>query len=510
MVLSSTQSYWNLPEKTEDDEPVFCPHCLHRFVKKEAKYIAQHPDLGTDNKLGNSGNSRVDKKSVRPKGISGNLMDRGGFRIFDRACPNCHLQIPVAILDKRPLFISIAGAPASGKTYLTTVMLHELRRILPKQFGLSVEYCDSLLIKSFTDLEEVLFNSEPSEPAYLPRTSARGTGNSIVKLEGIDVELSKPFLFSIQPTSDCVEKGGTLEDLRQNIAIYDTAGERFRPLADRNSTLRTTEHLGVSDAILFVFDPLQDAGILKLLGNHPDPQIRLFRQEKQFERQDMILQSVIASARRFRNQPTGERLRIPLLVCVQKYDIWKGLLPNWAQTTGDSWRYFDSQGTSALDLTRVNQTSLHIRKFLEGFSPEFVAAAESSFTAVRYFPVSALGTSPSLDPSGMLSIQPGNLKPIKVVDPLLWLLRDFGLIRVVQQPKGWRPYWRNMLRMLSLKAKTASPAGEKAVILSKNRDGFVIRLPGSKQKVGLDWEFSGLTIRDPWNGEKVSIPSVKP
>jgi hypothetical protein len=161
-------------------------------------------------------------------------------------------------------------------------------------------------------------------------------------------------------------------------------------------------------------------------------------------------------------------------------------------------------------LARVNQTSLHIRKFIERFSPEFVAAAESSFTAVRYFPVSALGTSPSLDPSGMLSIQPGNLKPIKVVDPLLWLLRDFGLIRVVQQPKGWRPYWRNILRMLSRKAKTASPAGEKAVILSKNRDGFVIRLPGSKQKVGLDWEFSGLTIRDPWNGEKVSIPSVKP
>ena len=47
-------------------------------------------------------------------------------------CPRCHLSVPRDMLFVPPNFISVVGAPGSGKSYLIAAMTHTLRRRLPQ------------------------------------------------------------------------------------------------------------------------------------------------------------------------------------------------------------------------------------------------------------------------------------------------------------------------------------------------------------------------------------------
>ncbi len=58
------------------------------------------------------------------------------------ACPKCHLPIPRAMLEMESLFISILGAPASGKSYFLTAMTWQLRQILPLNFKIAFTDAD--------------------------------------------------------------------------------------------------------------------------------------------------------------------------------------------------------------------------------------------------------------------------------------------------------------------------------------------------------------------------------
>lgn len=155
-------------------------------------------------------------------------------------------------------------------------------------------------------------------------------------------------------------------------------------------------------------------------------------------RQETYLQEVVNRMRRHRNVAQSQRLSPPLLVCVQKYDVWKSLVPHAIDpATGaeridpSSIMFSQSQGIAGLDVEELNLISLLLRGFLNELSPEFVAQAESNFEVVRYLAVSALGTSPeyadgnssTLSPSDMLKVRPSDLRPFRVTDPVLWLLQ---------------------------------------------------------------------------------------
>jgi Ni2+-binding GTPase involved in maturation of urease and hydrogenase len=56
------------------------------------------------------------------------------------------------MLAKQPLFMSMAGAPSSGKTYYITALIHALRQQLPRDFNLLFEYAISHDIKTIDDL----------------------------------------------------------------------------------------------------------------------------------------------------------------------------------------------------------------------------------------------------------------------------------------------------------------------------------------------------------------------
>src|SRR6185503_21257078 len=77
--------------------------------------------------------------------VTGEAIDAKGFPCYTLACPHCHLTVPRGMLESEPLFLSILGAPASGKSFYLSAMTWELRKSLSFQFAVSFTDADPLM-----------------------------------------------------------------------------------------------------------------------------------------------------------------------------------------------------------------------------------------------------------------------------------------------------------------------------------------------------------------------------
>ena len=88
----------------------------------------------------------------------------------------------------------------------------------------------------------------------------------------------------------------------------------------------------------------------------------------------------------------------------------------------------------------MDRISGKIREMLMGLTPEFVAAAEDVSNTVRYFPVSALGRSPSMqkneDGSVSLVIKPKDISPSWATVPLLYAFAKWSSDQVTGVSNG--------------------------------------------------------------------------
>jgi len=278
----------------------------------------------------------------------------------------------------------------------------------------------------------------------------------------------------------------------QTFALYDNAGELFELGRYRDPTFRAIEHLGVADAIMFVFDPLQDEKTqLKLIKNgNKDPGLLKLVEDNTISPQDKMLLSVITNAKKLRNLTHSEKIDTPLLVCVQKFDVWKSLLPSWAMIDDGSIEFFQPKGVFGLDYPELNRNSLLIRAFINDICPSFVTMAEDNFSSVRFFSVSAFGGSPEMSEVGgetKLAVRSGHLQPFRVADPILWFMRNLKLIRG---------------------ATKENQCSNTAEIVASDNEGFIVKFPDSGKRIKLDREYAGLIVRDPWNGKDVKIPMI--
>ena len=97
------------------------------------------------------------------------------------------------------------------------------------------------------------------------------------------------------------------------------------------------------------------------------------------------------------------------------------------------------QWRMGMDVRRVEQVSSNIRQLMRRLCPEFVATADNLSSAVRYIPVSALGTSPEVverDGHRIYGVRPQNVNPKWSTVPLLYCLCKWsrGLIAPVGAP----------------------------------------------------------------------------
>src|SRR4051812_37223964 len=113
----------SVPSSLEQPQ-VVCPHCWHRFYPDKALYVSRHAELIGDPVAGDFEQRRFARHEIK-FGRSGEALDPKGWIMTERACPRCHLQVPRDLLRRPPLFVSVVGAPRSGKSHFLTAMVHQ-------------------------------------------------------------------------------------------------------------------------------------------------------------------------------------------------------------------------------------------------------------------------------------------------------------------------------------------------------------------------------------------------
>ena len=407
---------------------VTCPHCWNEFPPDRALWIAQHPDLVGDPRLGADQPQRFLPTRFD---VQGAAIDSRGFACHGLACPKCHLAVPRPMFEMRPLFVSILGSPSSGKSYFLASMTWRLRSGLPRYFAVGFNDADPALNHRLQEYESLQFlNPNQEALVKIAKTEVQGDLYDEVSFGDQNVSYPRPFVFSLLPLDGHPNLQSAANTAR-TLCVYDNAGESFLPGEDTASS-PVTRHLALSRVLMFLFDPTQDMRYRRICsGKTADPQMKERSERLQREgavRQETILSEAAQRVRRYAGLAQSQKHDRPLIVVVTKFDSWKHLL---AGTTLPAVRVINSSNQSAVNLDGIEQVSKLVRTLLWKISPEIVSAAESFSSQVLYVPVSATGCGPETDPdTGALGFRPKDIKPIWAEVPMLYTLAHWtqGLV----------------------------------------------------------------------------------
>lgn len=393
-----------------------CPHCWTEFAPAQIKWVAGDPGLINDVRLGQDKQQRFVPSRFD---VAGNAIDVNGGVCHQIACPHCHLTIPRVLLDLSPLFLSILGAPGSGKSYFLSCMIWQLRKILREAFRISFADADPEANLQLTQYEETLFlNPDPMLPAALRKTETQGDLYQSVSYGDHDIWYPRPFVFTAQPETDHVYAKNKRK-LSRAICLYDNAGEHFLP-GNQSTTNRATHHLQHSEALLFLFDPTQHPKFRSACaGSSNDPQI----QENLWSHpQHQILAEAGKRIKESRGLPSTKKLQTPLIVIATKHDAWKSLTGDSLLSSSKVMQSIRGGGHCLL-LDAIQQHSKKLRSVLWEHSHEIVSAAEALSEQVFFLPVSLFRRPPMKSPDdGKLMIRPSDISPTGVDLPILLAL----------------------------------------------------------------------------------------
>jgi len=483
----------DLPEMIFQSSPsdagsVACPYCWYKCEPEDVLYIARHPELIGDSILGGDEHQRFLPSRFTPDGLA---IDAGGVACPEVACPRCHMRLPTSMVSMPPLFLSLVGAPASGKSYYLTSMCWRLRRTLLKDFLIRFSDSDATVNRWLNDYEERLF-VQPDETSFqsIDKTQLQGDLYREITYNDMGVSLPLPSVFALQAEESSIFHREVDNFVNRSLVLYDNAGEHFEPGRD-SAQDPGTHHLIHSEAILFSFDPTKDPSFRAALRDVTDD--LQVQREYTVQRQDILLTEVINRIRLYLGLDARERFSKPIIVVLSKADILADILADvlGEQMASDPWRWDEEIEAHSLDLSRILQVSFACRSLIERFSPETVSAVESFATDVVYIPASALGHSPRRDPSyegsgdAPLVVRSCDVKPQWVEVPMLYVLFKLGYISSLRDVDEAHPHPDNY----------------------EVRGGmFHFVVPGTSKRVKLPLTYAGTSLQCPDTGTWFRVP----
>jgi len=348
--------------------------------------------------------------------LDGAALDSQGIACHKFACPNCHLQIPRSMLSTPSFFISIAGAPASGKSYFFTSMVWQLRKTMTQKFCMNFTDADPLMNKRIREYEtkQFLGGDDPYRLVSIEKTDITGDIYNNTLIDGHLTTLAQPFAFTITPLPN-YPFPKKVDQVTQTICMYDNAGESFLPGAD-HLTQPVTRHLAASDAILFLFDPTQDLrfkAACKEPVNDPQMDSSLIGNVRRSEvNQSTVLTEMVTRIKAQSHMMPNEKIKTPLIIVLTKLDAWLQLVtfPHYHHP----WNPVQSSPINIYNAIRVEEYSQTLRQLLLDLIPDLVGTAEANAENVVYIAVSATGSAPELGEPGPDGKRPLLYRPINI------------------------------------------------------------------------------------------------
>ena len=387
-----------------------CPYCYHPIDKDRLAFrcsgrgdgintpCGPEPDDARDRALGLR-DSRVLPSFVLTDGVR---PDKGQARCPRchgktgiRVCPSCHTPLPSGLSDNGSPLIGMVGAKQTGKTVFMTVLLHQLQNGIARRYDAAVDIVGDMpdgrsAATAWTlDLERPLFRE-----GRMVRPTPEG-------LDGrqppyvVQWRQSRRFLF--------FDRTKTMA-----MSFYDQSGE---DLTKQNSVY-AHHYLAAASGLMVLLDPLQlpmvhDEVVLpeRAVNAGGEPPIS-------------VLSRVTELLRSSHGVPGKKKVQVPLAVVFSKVDA---LFP----VLGEGHPIRQVNGYGPGEDASVHE---HVRGLLHRWGADNVDAhLRQNYSNFRYFAVSALGAPPKED-----GIAPGDIRPLRVEEPLLWLMQTLRLLKTAK------------------------------------------------------------------------------
>lgn len=305
-------------------------------------------------------------------------------------CPIVEKEIPTEFLSGESLPIALIGAKASGKSNYIGVLIDEIKRKMARTFNTTLSVsCD--------ETSKRYYDQFYKEPLY-------SYGEVVAATDAGEIP---PMIFPLRfmDKKDRITHSATL-------TFYDTAGEN---LDNETSIDICNRYIPNSKGIILLVDPLQIPGVRKQLeGRMPLPNLNSDVTD--------VLSRVVESIRAVKNIKSG-CINIPLALAFTKLDALEqyDILPEDSILREHS-RHVDIGAFSVSEFDACHKEMCDI---LENWFDADLLQLVKNFSKYAYFGVSALGSVP-------VNNTVTEIKPKRVLDPLLWLLAENKYIKKVK------------------------------------------------------------------------------
>ena len=316
-----------------------------------------------------------------------------------RVCPVCHTPLPSGLGDTASPLIGMVGSKGTGKTVFMTVLLHQLQNGVARRYGASVDIVGdtpdgqrSQASAWMTDFERPLY----SERRLLNLTSRR---TMQARQPPFVVQWRQPrrVLF--------FDRTKTMA-----LSFYDQSGEDLT----RQDSVNAHHYLAAAGGLMVLLDPLQLPMVQDIISVPRDATVA------DGEPPISVLTRVTEMLRSSHGVPVRKKVQVPVAVIFAKVDALFPVLGEHHPIRQAAAGNGEGRG-GADDGAAVHE---HVRSLLHQWGADNVDAhLRLNYSTFRYFAVSALGAMPV---GGQLA--PGDIRPLRVDEPLLWLMKTLRLL----------------------------------------------------------------------------------
>lgn len=309
-------------------------------------------------------------------------------------CSNCGRELPTDFFRNKSHIITLIGGYDSSKTTFITVLAEQAQQSQGMLVHLDT-YSDIL----GEEAQKIFYRNQ--NRLYVSHTTVKTT----IRPDRIE---KTPFVMRVSKVSN-------LKSRSTFISLFDSPGEVFKSI---DLLTREHPHIGNSDAIIYLIDPLNIHLIHNEIAESKKYKNMFNKGSFDFSENDKILNNIYEIFQRARRTTRHEKINIPIAFCISKSDLLDSISTFY---TPDD---INSDLLSIKDIKEeILYTSKEMEDYLMEYDKKFVIKIKSKFNKYAFFPVSPIGKLPEGE-----SI-PGGPEPRGVLHPLFWLLTELKFMQ---------------------------------------------------------------------------------
>jgi hypothetical protein len=302
-------------------------------------------------------------------------------------CAECHTPLPAKFGGSFSPVIAMVGARSTGKTVYLTVVAHHLRTVVRDRFGATVWLYGDDAYKTLEANVEGIFN-QGSLPPFTEQRDGR----------------SEPLVFEWRRRQRIFRRYQS-----SYLSFLDTAGESL----GTRTGIQELKFLAGVDSFIVVLDPFTLPGArdrLSLPEGAPKAESNAYE----------VLAQVTEVIRKAEGTGRQARSKKPIAVAFAKIDALRGVL-------GEGHPIFGAEANGPwVDDAAGRAVHESVREMLRDWGASDIDdLMEQNYSHYRYFALSSLGRPPDYE---HYAVAAGGVRPLRVADPVVWLLSVYKLV----------------------------------------------------------------------------------